>query len=355
MTPREQIGSFGRGLRKRTFMTQIQIDPNSTSGDADVKADPAMGTTALPGREALDRAALMRLSEKSDAAGLVRLAGHLAAIAAGAAAVYLAGENWWLKLPAMVLLGFTLTTLFAPMHECVHATPFASRRLNRLVGWFTGAAVGWNFTYYRRFHAWHHRYTQDPENDPELATPKPDGLWAYAKRLSGIPYYVMQAHALFQCATGRVGQAAYIPARGVSEIQSSAWAQIGLYGGIATVSLAFQSWAAVIYWALPMLMAQPLMRIILLAEHTGCSEDRNGLTNTRTTLTNPLVRFLMWNMPFHAEHHLYPSVPFYKLPEAHAAIRARLAVVSGGYPAAHREIRADMRGEALFPENAHGR
>ena len=46
--------------------------------------------------------------------------------------------------------------------------------------------------------------------------------------------------------------------------------------------------------------------------------DRNGLTNTRTTLTNAAVRLLMWNMPFHAEHHLYPSIPFHRLADAHA-------------------------------------
>ena len=57
----------------------------------------------------------------------------------------------------------------------------------------------------------------------------------------------------------------------------------------------------------------------------------NGLTNTRTTLTNAAVRLLMWNMPFHAEHHLYPSIPFHRLPDAHAAMRDKLCFVQHGY------------------------
>ena len=327
-------------------MAAIVIDPETAGGDADVRSDPTMGTTGLPGREALDRAALLRLSARSDAPSLLRLAGHLAAIAAGAALVWLAGDVIWLKLPAMLALGFSLTTLFAPMHECVHGTPFASRRLNRIVGWLTGAAVGWNATYYRRFHAWHHRYTQDPENDPELLTPKPRNAWEYAQRLSGLPYYVMQLRTLFDCATGRIRSLPFIPERGVAEVRRSAWLQIALYGAVAAASVAFQSTAALVYWLLPMLMAQPLMRIILLAEHTGCSEDRNALTNTRTTLTLWPVRFLMWNMPFHAEHHLYPSVPWHALPEAHRQVRSRLGCVADGYIDAHRDIRADMRAEA---------
>jgi fatty acid desaturase len=83
------------------------------------------------------------------------------------------------------------------------------------------------------------------------------------------------------------------------------------------------------YWLFPVILAQPLLRAILLAEHTGCSEDANGLTNTRTTLTSWPVRFLMWNMPYHAEHHLYPSIPFHALPRAH---------VDPGYRAVHRGV-----------------
>jgi hypothetical protein len=45
------------------------------------------------------------------------------------------------------------------------------------------------------------------------------------------------------------------------------------------------------------LLAQPVLRALLVAEHTGCSQDRNGLTNTRTTLTWLPIRLLMWNMP----------------------------------------------------------
>jgi fatty acid desaturase len=39
----------------------------------------------------------------------------------------------------------------------------------------------------------------------------------------------------------------------------------------------------------------------------------------------------MWNMPFHAEHHLYPSISFHRLPDAHVAIRDKLCIVQRGY------------------------
>ena len=73
-------------------MTGAAIDIDAEYGDRDVAADPAMGTAGLPGREAIDRETLLALSQKSDAAGLARLAGHLTAIAAAAALVWLAGD-----------------------------------------------------------------------------------------------------------------------------------------------------------------------------------------------------------------------------------------------------------------------
>jgi fatty acid desaturase len=79
------------------------------------------------------------------------------------------------------------------------------------------------------------------------------------------------------------------------------------------------------------LLCQPFLRAYVLAEHTGCTQDRNGLTNTRTTLTSAAVRLLMWNMPYHAEHHLFPSIPFHRLADAHGLIRAKLGVLQPGY------------------------
>jgi fatty acid desaturase len=104
-----------------------------------------------------------------------------------------------------------------------------------------------------------------------------------------------------------------------------------MVGGAIGSALLF-GWATpLLFWIGPQLVGQPPLRAYLLAEHTGCTFDRDGLTNTRTTLTIWPVRLLMWNMPFHAEHHMYPSIPFHRLPDAHAAIRARLGFLQPGY------------------------
>ena len=80
------------------------------------------------------------------------------------------------------------------------------------------------------------------------------------------------------------------------------------------------------------------MRLYLLCEHTLCPNSDDGFANTRTTLSNPLVRFLMWNLPYHAEHHLLPNIAFHHLPEAHQYLRPHLKFVAKSYFNTNREI-----------------
>ena len=84
-------------------------------------------------------------------------------------------------------------------------------------------------------------------------------------------------------------------------------------------------------WIVPALLGQPFLRLFLLAEHTNCPHVENMFENTRTTFTTRLVRLVAWNMPFHAEHHALPTVPFHKLPELHEAVRAHLKTTADGY------------------------
>ncbi|NET54272.1 MAG: hypothetical protein F6K09_38425 [Merismopedia sp. SIO2A8] len=108
--------------------------------------------------------------------------------------------------------------------------------------------------------------------------------------------------------------------------------QFVVYGAIALLSILLgHPLFLVIHWLLPLAVGQPLLRFVLLAEHTGCTHDDNYLTNTRTTLTLWPLRFLMWNLPYHAEHHLYPSIPFNALSQAHLKLNPHFKRVDPGY------------------------
>jgi fatty acid desaturase len=296
------------------------------------KSDPKDELRRLPA--GLD---LAGLGQRSNLRGALRLAAHLGCMGMTGLLVFLAEPVWYLLIPAMAAHGVTIVTLFAPMHECVHRTAFTSRGANVAVGWLAGVFSFYNSSFYWYFHSWHHRYTQDPERDPELIYPKARSRGEYLREISAVMFWLRRAVDYPALACGRTRGLPFVPDSARREIALSMSAQLLIYLAAAG-SIALGYSAALYFWFLPALLAQPFLRALLIAEHTGCSLDANGLTNTRTTLAGFPIRLLMWNMPFHAEHHLYPSVPFHRLPTLHARIKERLAHVAPSYPAANAAI-----------------
>ena len=296
-----------------------------------------MGTSGLAGRAVLEIATVRSLSKRSDMQGYLRFGTHFALIAGSGALVWLAMPNWYLMIPAMILLGFTLVTNFAPMHECVHRTAFESKLPNEIFGWIAGLLSFYNFTYYRYYHTWHHRYTQDLERDPELMDPKPKNLFQYLLEISAIPFWFYRPLTFARLATGQTSKYPFVPENARRKIAISASIQSAIYmAGLISIAMGYPF--ALYFFFLPSVLAQPLLRAILIAEHTGCANEENGLTNTRTTLTSFPIRLLMWNMPYHTEHHLYPSIPFHQLPQVHVELREKLAHLAPSYVGANRTI-----------------
>jgi fatty acid desaturase len=273
---------------------------------------------------------LRALQGRSDMRGGTRLAIHVALLAG--AGWLVAESSGWTVLPAVFLLGLVQVALFAPAHETMHQTAFASRRANAVVGWLTSCPSLLNWHFYTAYHLAHHRHTQVPGLDPELGMTPPASLRGYVLRVLGVPFWRLRLQVAWDCLRGDLSAYPYVSAAGAPKIIRSGRAMVGLMIGGSLVSMVLFGWATpLLYWIGPQLLGQPPLRAYLLAEHTGCSEDRNGLTNTRTTLTIAPVRLLMWDMPYHAEHHLFPSIPFHRLADAHALLREKLGFVQPGY------------------------
>lgn len=266
------------------------------------------------------------LTERSDAAGLRHLAGYLAAIAVTGLWIGFGGPLWW----AMLLPhGLLLTFLFTLEHECTHQTPFKTPLLNEVVGRLAGLVLILPFQWFRFFHMAHHRHTNDPERDPELAeSGRPETFRDFAIYLSGFRYWRAVLRTLMTNAM-RPADAPYIPAGRKRVLAWEARGMIFIYTALLYAFPVQLFWL----WLLPLLLGQPFLRLYLLAEHGHCPAVANMFENTRTTFTNRLVRALAWNMPYHAEHHAHPAVPFHKLPEFHAVARDHLQRVSKGYTA----------------------
>ncbi len=280
---------------------------------------------------------LQAFNERSDTQGAIQLAGHLTVMGLSGYA-WLTHTDSLVGIPALLLYGFSIAAMFAPVHECVHRTAFASNQVNDVVAWFAGLLSLYNSTFYRRYHKWHHRYTRIVGKDPELTDRTPTNLGEYLWQISGIPWWIGKIQGHVRCAIGQMDDCPYIPETARAEVQRSVQLQLLVYAMAIGASVYFQSWWFVLGWVLPLAIGQPILRMILLAEHTGCTLDANPFANTRTTLTALPLRWLMWNMAFHAEHHFCPSMPFHKLESAHEKLRSHLEHIDPGYIAVNANI-----------------
>jgi fatty acid desaturase len=290
----------------------------------------------------IGKAELKELSRRADAPGLLQLAAHVSILGATGAAIA-NGVGTWLVWPAMMAHGVALVFLFAPLHETIHRTAFRSRWLNDVLAFVIGVLLVLPREYFRAFHFAHHRFTQDAANDPELAAPKPANAAQLLWHASGAPYWIAGFRGLLSRAAGRLPEPFYATERVRRGVTLESRVVLAIYAAAALLSVAAGSTFLLWYWVIPALLGQPMLRLYLLAEHSGCPRSGDMLENSRTTYTNALVRMLAWNMPFHAEHHAWPSVPFHALPQANALIAARLRTTAPGYAAALREIWSRLR------------
>ena len=76
-----------------------------------------------------------------------------------------------------------------------------------------------------------------------------------------------------------------------------------------------------------------------LTQHGGLADNvLDHRLNSRTVYMNPISRFVCWNMNYHVEHHMFPMVPFHKLPELHEEMKDDCVPASPSIAAAFAEF-----------------
>lgn len=274
-----------------------------------------------------------RLLVRSDAKGLQHLVGHWGLILIVGAYIAVKAPLWQ---AALLIQGIFIVFTFTTMHETIHWTAFRTKWLNIAVANVSGFLIFVPPTNFRYFHFAHHRHTHDLDNDPELTKAKPKTPLEYIFYVSGIPEWIYRLRGLFKNAF-RPNTDAFVPTGGKKQVMREARIYLFAYTIVLFVCIAMQSTMLIWVWLVPLLLGQPFMRMYLLTEHTRCPHVTNMFENTRTTFTNSVVRFITWNMPYHAEHHTLPTVPFHQLAALHELTKEHLAVTQHGYARYHRD------------------
>ncbi|MDA1098715.1 MAG: fatty acid desaturase [Proteobacteria bacterium] len=286
----------------------------------------------------LSKAQRQALLARSDGRGALQLAGHVGLVLSLGGLIQARIPYWpLLLLPQGILVMF----LFCAMHESIHRTAFRTKWCNDGVAAVCGWLVALPPIWFRHFHIYHHRFTNDPARDPELAAAKPASRAAYLWHLTGLPTWGSRIRVLIGSALGR-NRDSFVPDKARAAVAAEARGFLALYAVALAGSLAFASDILLWSWLVPALLGQPFLRAYLLAEHTGCAEVADMFVNTRTTYSNAPVRFIAWNMPYHIEHHALQAVPFHKLAAFHRHTRPYLKVTEYGYLNVHRKLWAAL-------------
>jgi fatty acid desaturase len=169
-------------------------------------------------------------------------------------------------------------------------------------------------------------------HDAQLPFAQPVGLKAYLLWYSGVLYHSQFLRVLFLHSLGRFSDKtrSFTPPEELPRMVRNSRLFIVIYAGAAAVSWYFSTTVLLWIWLLPKLAGDPVMLTYAGSQHFEKEENTIDLRrSTRSLRPNWLIDLFYWNMSFHIEHHLYPTVPFFALPKLNALIKDRLPEPEG--------------------------
>ncbi len=285
-------------------------------------------------------APLLRIDGRKSFGAIVREYAYLSVVLTGCVLAHGA----WLDgkigtLACLPILGFGVFLvsvgqhrLSGLAHDASHYALFRNRLANELVAdLFLMFPILALTQKYRAAHLGHHQFVNDPERDSDLIRlnhPEPHHFpiskWAFWRR------YVIQAlwpPTILRYLYGRARSAklgngsAETPGPRPIYRASVAKRLRGAYWlSVLTVVHASGGWPIFwLFWVLPLLTFYPLlMQLREIAHHSNAPDD-GDLTNSRVFRVHPILRACVfpYGQDFHLTHHLFMTIPHYRLPEAH--------------------------------------
>jgi fatty acid desaturase len=273
----------------------------------------------------VERSDLRLLRRRTNYHGVLRLLAYLGLLALFA---YLCvaglGTGWTVLF--FILYGSVFTYSDSIEHETHHRTAFRSIWLNEIVHWVAGVLTFKEAVRDRWVHARHHTYTYYRGTDLEIEWGKPpylplvvvNVLFRVEGLFNNLAYTVQDAfHPLVP-----VSKATRIcvPPGEYRKVVWSARANLACYLGVIGLAVAWHSWWPVLFLFGARFVVM-YTGVVSAVHHGGLAENvPDWRLNTRTVLVGPVTRLLHWNMNFHVEHHMYPTVPFHALSRLHGLI-----------------------------------
>ncbi|MHC4052502.1 fatty acid desaturase [Bradyrhizobium sp. 25ACV] len=237
--------------------------------------------------------------------------------------------NFATAVLAFFVVGVNFYGLYIIMHDGLHRRLFRSVTLNDLWNDLTmTASIGAITRINRRNHMTHHHSTclaDDPDRFKYVHEGK-DVVIPFMAFLSGVSPLVTAVRNVFfkrspQSVASPIEPSERYRLRDI--LLLAAW-QLALIGGL---SYSIGAWAYPCLWLAPTYaLAYRADLVRVFCEHSMMIADEDADSSMRliTYESNWFEKlfFAPHNMNYHMAHHLWPSIPYYNLPEADRLIRA---------------------------------
>lgn len=303
-------------------------------------------------RPPIDDQRLAQLMTRTNARAARDTALWLGAIVGLAIVVVVTWFSWY-SIPLLLVYGALYGgAADSRWHEMGHGTAFKWSPANTGIYYLASFMLWREPTMWRWSHFRHHTDTIIVGRDAEIVFQRPPHLASLPLTFSHIVNGPKMLARLAQHALGRIDEEArdFIPA---SEHRRLVWEDrifVLILAASAGLSLALWSPLPVLLVGLPTIYGAWLVVFFGITQHAGLQEDvLDHRLNTRTVYMNPVFRWLYSNMNYHIEHHIFPGVPYYRLPELHEEIMEYLPPALPNTRAAYRELLGAMREQEQDP------
>jgi fatty acid desaturase len=222
---------------------------------------------------------------------------------------------WYVRLAGVAVIAISMQAMGILMHEALHRNLFRRRAPDRWAAFIFGVPAFFSGAAYKVAHLNHHRYTRTKFDQDEFSNfCRSDTQYLtlfYTWFVAGtfLYFFIVPWKAL-----------AIGGANDRRQILLEYGTMLGIYGFtiVSCLITGHASWL-LWYWLIPAQIAMVFSNIRGLAEHQ-CTGQGSVVSRTRTTKSTRLVSFLMLNLNYHLEHHLFPGIPWYNLPKVHAIL-----------------------------------
>ncbi|WP_422002904.1 fatty acid desaturase [Reyranella sp.] len=214
------------------------------------------------------------------------------------------------------------------MHDGQHSLLHPRRAVNNAIAkWAIGAPCGTPFSRSQAQHLAHHQ-TVGSDRDPAFQ------FYCRDEPSPKHGFTSLVVHFVRVLVLGRLGYS--LVGEGPSRSSKKVDGTLASYGPIllaqailfAIFALAGIWWAYFVLWALPLATLVSFFDAFRqFAEHAEPVPDRDAGSRLISTQSNVIERIFLapYGMNYHAEHHMFPFVPYYRLPRLSALIRGSAA------------------------------